>query len=146
VYGQKFYDYHCQFSVRAAAILRDKNIKVDWAIQDNNLLSMVIGNAKVNTCQFCQQSDHSTAFCHMHLWKSREQYTHSRTCSSGNVTVDKYGRPKLTINGKEVCNNFNTGKCARGPSCPYSHICSACQGQGHGASMCKDRTSKGNNP
>ncbi|CAG2201868.1 unnamed protein product [Mytilus edulis] len=46
VYGAMFYDYHCQFSARAAAALRDCNIKVDWSIKDTTMLSMVAGNAK----------------------------------------------------------------------------------------------------
>ncbi|XP_021362995.1 uncharacterized protein LOC110456530 [Mizuhopecten yessoensis] len=43
VYGRKFYDYHCQFSARAAAALHDNIGKVDsWALKDNGLLAMIM--------------------------------------------------------------------------------------------------------
>ena len=47
VYGSKFYDYHCQFSARAASALRENNIKVDWSIRDLSLLHMVTNTARV---------------------------------------------------------------------------------------------------
>ncbi|CAC5393080.1 unnamed protein product [Mytilus coruscus] len=59
----KFYDYHCQFSARAAAALRDCNIKVDWSIKDTTMLSMVAGNAKVNSCSNCSSTMHLSSFC-----------------------------------------------------------------------------------
>jgi hypothetical protein len=63
VYGQKFYDYHTQFSARAAAALHDLNIKVDWSIKDNALLSMIMGSARVNSCHLCNSTSHSGSFC-----------------------------------------------------------------------------------
>lgn len=63
VYGPKFYDYHYQFSAKAAAALRDYHIKVDWAIKDLALLNMVSSNARINSCNLCNSTMHSSAFC-----------------------------------------------------------------------------------
>ncbi|VDI33739.1 Hypothetical predicted protein [Mytilus galloprovincialis] len=63
VYGAIFYDYHCQFSARAAAALRDCNIKVDWSIKDTTTLNMIAGNAKVNSCSNCSSTMHLSSCC-----------------------------------------------------------------------------------
>ncbi|VDI39408.1 Hypothetical predicted protein [Mytilus galloprovincialis] len=50
-------------NARAAAALRDCNIKVDWSIKDTTMLSMVAGNAKVNSCSNCVSTMHLSSFC-----------------------------------------------------------------------------------
>lgn len=138
VYGGKFYDYHCQFSARAAAAFKDRIAKVDWSVRDNGLLAMIVGNTKVNACQLCNLTSHQTTFC------PQQRYKRSIFLGNGkqNVTpqnkdTDRYGRPKTKVNGREVCNNFNIGKCARGENCNFFHVCLNCKSTNHGADTCK---------
>lgn len=45
---------------------------------------------------------------------------------------------------KEVCRNFNRGKCDYGRSCKFDHKCSVCGKFGHGASTCRQRLEHSN--
>ena len=44
-YGSLFYQYHMQFSRKAAACF-EKEIKVDWSKQDTNMFQLIVGGAK----------------------------------------------------------------------------------------------------
>lgn len=135
VYGSKFFEYHCQFSARAAAALRDHNIKVDWAIKDNTLLTMVAGNARMNACNLCNSTMHPSAFCPQ-LATSKNTFSNMSNVNKNNLKViDRYGRKRIMFNDKEVCNNFNERSCYR-PSCQYAHVCSVCHASTHGANSC----------
>ena len=144
VYGAKFYDYHCQFSARAASALLDCNIKIDWAIKDVALLQMVTSNAIINECQVCKSTTHSTEFCPKHATNSVNpamnvpvaSQLHKQTTYPKNV--DRRGRARIRHNNVEVCNNFNENKCIR-RDCPHSHVCTNCFANNHGASSCKQR-------
>ncbi|CAC5416016.1 unnamed protein product [Mytilus coruscus] len=111
VYGAKFYDYHCQFSARAAAALRDCNIKVDWSIKDTTMLSMVAGNAKVNSCSNCSSTMHLSSFCpqlqNIGTNKVANTANYSKSSNFAVKDVDRYGRKRVTHNETELCNNFN---------------------------------------
>ena len=145
VYGHKFYDYHCQFSARAASALRDSNIKVDWSVRDLSLMQMVMGNCKTNECQHCQSTMHLTVFC-----PKRNEFHNSRLNHATNPSpkpfkqqdsnVDRHGRVRKFLGNKEICNNFNhNNKCYR-KECIYSHICAKCHGTTHGEIACKSTT------
>lgn len=145
VYGQRFYDYHCQFAMKAAAALRNNNQKVRWELMDHGLLSMVVGNTKVNTCQLCGLTSHSTPFCPQQRHKRNSEnygkYYSAQTLmgkqSKSDKDTDRLGRPKIKINGAEVCNNFNEGMCQFGSNCVFTHICLKCRASSHGAKMCR---------
>jgi hypothetical protein len=141
VYGPKFYDYHTQFSARAAAALHDLNIKVDWSIKDNALLSMIMGNARVNSCHLCNSTSHSGSFCPLLRIKPSQYQMLKNTQSINSAKEDRYGRPRKNHNGMEICNNFNAGKCNR-KNCIYSHVCNICKASDHGGHSCKDFSQK----
>lgn len=137
VYGGKFYDYHCQFSSRAATALRD-NVKIDWSMKDLGLLMMVVGNATANKCSTCTSSMHLSAFCPQ---GQQNNYIpvigqNVQNNPTNRKTTDKYGRKRTIINSKEVCNNFNENKCFKS-NCQFEHICTACHENDHGSSQCK---------
>ncbi|CAC5395328.1 unnamed protein product [Mytilus coruscus] len=144
VYGAKFYDYHCQFSARAAAALRDCNIKVDWSIKDTTMLStcMVAGNAKVNSCSNCSSTMHLSSFCpqlqNIGTNKVANTANYSKSSNFSVKDVDRYGRKRVTHNETELCNNFNDKKCNTQP-CQYAHTCSICDTNNHAAYMCSRR-------
>ena len=64
-------------------------------------------------------------------------------------TMLNHNKRSLTLNtknakGKEICKNFNVGKC-QNQNCSRSHACSNCQKQGHTAPDCKGKgKGKGN--
>ena len=143
VYGNKFYDYHCQFSARAASALRDNNIKVDWSIRDLSLLHMVTSNARVNECFICNSTMHATDFCPSKVSQPHHsllQIQNQPQRKGPSTSKDKYGRPRVVYNNKELCNNYNANKCTRN-NCPYAHMCSSCFSSTHGATTCKNATS-----
>lgn len=141
VYGHKFYEYHTQFSARAAAALADCNIKIDWSIKDNSLLTMVAGNANVVSCQLCSATSHSTSFCPLVASKAHPHLKGPISSSTLPKDTDKYGRPRKSHNGNEICNNFNSGKCTR-KNCSFSHLCHKCKATDHGAASCEGPTKK----
>lgn len=42
--GPGFYEYHCQFSLKAAAHLRYNNVCVDWSVRDESLYNDVFNS------------------------------------------------------------------------------------------------------
>jgi hypothetical protein len=66
-YGHKFYDYHKRFAAKAATLLQDKHIKVDWSKRDRDLLSSTGAGVEINICKLCNMIDHSTTFCPLQL-------------------------------------------------------------------------------
>ena len=144
LYGQKCYDYHKLFSARSAEALREHNIKVDWSIKDKMLISTIMSGARTNSCVHCGSVDHRSDFClsRVQTTLSQLQQKYSRLADS-NVNerlntaadVDKYGRPRAMASGKEICNNYNAGRCTR-YRCPFEHVCSKCHTAGHAANLC----------
>ena len=51
---------------------------------------------------------------------------------------DIQGRAVTYFQGRQICNNFNAGKCRRAV-CSYTHVCSKCNDKGHAA--CDDKCS-----
>ena len=58
-----FYEYHRQFSSRAAAYLKYKNLKFDWSVRDNMLFCNIFANNKPVTCGICFSVTHHSGFC-----------------------------------------------------------------------------------
>ena len=61
--GKGFYEYHRQFSLQAAAHLRYNIIAVDWSVRNNSLFCNIFASLKPNTCNLCNSTLHTSAFC-----------------------------------------------------------------------------------
>jgi hypothetical protein len=66
-FGSKFYDYHKLFSSKAAVLLREKRVKVDWSKRDRDIISLISSGVQVTTCKLCNSVEHTTPFCPLHL-------------------------------------------------------------------------------
>ncbi|VDH89876.1 Hypothetical predicted protein [Mytilus galloprovincialis] len=109
-HGLKFYDYHKIFSAKAAALLREKRVKVDWSLRDRDILSLITAGSSVNVCKICNLIDHATQYCPLQSSVQVESPS-SRSSSSSNLqSVDKQGRSRVFHEGREMCNNFNNPK------------------------------------
>ena len=128
--GFAFYQYHLEFSARAAALLLNHNVKVDWSKRDNYLYTSVFAGQKANTCTLCASFSHATPYCH--LATSRE--TKSRGLGptpSPDSQHDIKGRQRLFLNGKEICNNYNTPEGCSRQFCHFKHACAKCKQSTH---------------
>ena len=148
--GYGFYDYHCQFSQKAAAYLRHDNIIVDWSIRDEKLFNNIFAGRTVHSCSFCGSSSHGPGFCQAELENPRglnRNYERrapsdrasqdSRPAASRNAdnTVDSHGQARTFHQQKEICNNFNSAFGCKTPKCPRAHICSSCKAE-HSVQAC----------
>ena len=61
-FGNLFYQYHVQFTRKAAAYL-EKGIKIDWSKRNTELFQLIVSGAKAKLCDHCSQSDHQSQFC-----------------------------------------------------------------------------------
>ena len=139
-YGDIFYQYHRQFSKKAAAYL-EKGIKIDWSKRDKDLFQLIVGGTKTNLCEHCLQSDHQSPFC-------PSQYNMQSTVLFPKKQIDQIGKPfdskldrkgrnRVTFQGKEICNNFNNYTCKYPPGkCPFAHVCKRCKSDLHGELQC----------
>lgn len=136
-YHTKFYDYHKMFSAKAAAILREKHIKVDWSKRDRDLLALVSAGVEVKACQSCNMVDHTTQFCPLKSFHERSNSGQvSDKTQNNKEKVDRQGRHRNFFEGHEICNNFNGSQGCFRNQCPLLHICARCKNQGHGAILC----------
>ena len=130
--GQGFYDYHCQFSARAATLLRYNNICIDWSVRDEILYNNIFSGRPSTVCAVCNSSSHETSFCTSTAPTARNEYNgrperFQRSNSERTRTTDLHGRPRLYHQGKEVCNNFNADSGCRTQNCPRAHVCTSCK-------------------
>ena len=135
--GSGFYEYHCQFSQKAAAFLRHENIAIDWSIRDEMLYNNIFSGRPVLTCTNCGSTAHATGFC---IFESapvtdnqpRQQAERAQSRPRNN---DMHGRPRVFVNNKEVCNNYNTASGCRSSNCYRAHVCISCKGD-HSKQSC----------
>ncbi len=115
--GFLFYQYHLEFSARAAELLTC-GYRVDWAQLDPLLFQKVTAGKLANSCKLCSAFDHHSGFCPL--------------AASGSKPNDKV-EPKAG-----VCYIFNNNKkCHRGAQCAYLHmICSKCKLPQHNQREC----------
>jgi hypothetical protein len=123
--GKAFYEYHKAFAKKAAAIKQIKGSTIDWAVRDEKLYNTICLGKPIHTCSHCGSSLHISEMwptgSHSPLVNSAVSSQFKRSSNSKSDT-DIYGRPKLFYAGKEVCNNFLAGFCARGNTCRYAHV------------------------
>ena len=98
-YGDIFYQYHVQFSKKAAAYL-EKGIKVDWSKRNKDLFQLLVGGVKTKTCDHCSQSDHESPFCPSQINVSGVTVAKKSDSLKGSTkydpNFDKHGRTKMT--------------------------------------------------
>jgi hypothetical protein len=136
--GSSFYEYHKAFSARAAAMLLNYNIKINWAHKDTNLFCMTFAGQSAIACNMCKSKAHTTLFCPQSSDKPKHNTSYRGYGSNvGGNNMDVKGRPKLLHLGKEICNNLNEREgCPRSSDCYFSHVCSKCRKPRHGAFQC----------
>ena len=142
--GAGFYDYHKQFSAKAASYLKNHNWKLDWSKRDSQLYSNIFTNYKSNSCQHCLSVSHLSDFCPKILQDNNITYFGSASNNysyKSSSTSDSHGRQRLFMKGEEICNNFNGNKGCLRSRCNNLHVCLECQGP-HSRSQCtKDKDS-----
>ena len=139
--GTRFYDYHKAFSAKAAALLHQRHIKVDWSIRDNSLFCTMFAGMKINTCGMCYSVNHASDFCPLlvnpHLKKMQQGNNGNfRHQHNGNSNGTK--RPNF-LQGTQFCINYNERACTR-PACKFLHVCYECSGP-HPKSKCNSKSS-----
>lgn len=72
--------------------------------------------------------------------KGELKITHTTNNNSSNPRFRKAGQNSKVK--KDICRNFNRGKCQYGSSCRYDHKCSTCGKFGHNAQQCKQKETK----
>ncbi|PJE77841.1 hypothetical protein CI610_03229 [invertebrate metagenome] len=139
--GHGFYEYHCQFSMRAAALLRYNNVCVDWSVRDNNLFSNIFTNRQAHVCIHCGSSLHLSTFCPSspppHKNSSFAYNPPTKPFNKDqNGSVHTHGRPRLFQGNKEICNNFNGDRGCNASVCTKLHVCIACKSSDHSKNNC----------
>ena len=92
MYGDKFYEYHKMFSLKSASELALYNIKIDWWIRDRDLLQLITANARVRSCNICNEVSHDTKFCPLSAVTQPPQYqgiSNQRTASKNKPNYEK---------------------------------------------------------
>lgn len=133
--GTIFYEYHKMFSARAAALLLNHGIKVDWSVRDNELYCKLFAGRRANACTLCSSMAHATDFCPLSTGP-RGMKRNNVAATSRSDNTDIQGRPRKFHAGTEVCNNFNTPKGCTRYMCKFAHICSTCKSGEHSLPEC----------
>ena len=111
--GTAFCEYHRSCSARAAALIQQQSVKVDWWVRDNGLFCSLFVGQKANVCSLCSSVAHLSSFCPL----LANPKTHNHQFPRGNVTGrqnDFQGRPRVSVGQREVCNNYNSERgCSR---------------------------------
>ena len=145
--GLSFYEYHRAFSARAAALLSYKR-KINWAIRDNDLYCSIFAGHRANACTICNGLGHCTEFCPQTSSTSKKTNFSYRGDNTGpalpSTSHDKQGRPRIVVQGKEVCNNFNSPGGCKKFNCNFTHACLSCHSSDHHAinGRCMSKNSK----
>ncbi|PJE78260.1 hypothetical protein CI610_02804 [invertebrate metagenome] len=121
--GSVFYEYHKAFATRAAALLHQRGIKVNWAIRDNQLYTTICSGFRSNSCKLCNNMNHTEDFCPLILnGLGSSAKNHKGNNRNGDSNTDSKGRTRVIHHGKEVCNNYNDQDGCNRDNCPYLHI------------------------
>ena len=63
--GTSFYEYHKAFAARAAALIVQHNVKIDWAVRDNGMFCSLFVSQTAKVCSLCGSVAHLSNFCPM---------------------------------------------------------------------------------
>ena len=140
--GQRFYEYHKAFTAKAAALLQQRGIKVDWAVRDNGLFCTIFAGMRTNVCTLCSSVNHTSDFCSLVVnpyWKRATQQTSgSFQRPTGPGYAPQQGKRNFqTFQGVPLCINYNEKLCTR-PACRFLHLCSECHSP-HPKSRCNNK-------
>lgn len=137
-YDPCFYTYHKMFSAKAAAAITEHNILINWSKVDDKLFNLVTHNMQCRACNLCGNFDHTSKFCDRANQRMPEAALSTQTSNFviGARSTDKRGRPVTTVNGQDVCNNFNYNICFR-KDCKLLHAFIQCSGKTQGLKLCQ---------
>ncbi len=145
-YGDKFYDYHLAFASKSAEAIKNR-IPVNWAQRDTDNFQLILGGIRARQCASCSSVLHATDFC-PHQTRSFNASTVKKTtsypptgsyASTNQRETDRQGRKIMSMNGTEICNNFNTERgCSMRP-CHRLHNCALCKKPNHGRHACLNK-------
>jgi hypothetical protein len=114
--GFAHYEYHLEFSARAAFYRQHHNIMIDWGSIDERLLTQIVAGRKANNCSLCGGYDHATTFCQL----------------AADSNPEKPGEGARS----RPCLFFNKAGGCRSAACSYPHKCSRCLSSNHTAMTC----------
>ena len=151
--GFGFYRYHKSFSAKAASLLLNENIKLDWSKRDFQLFICTFAGSKAAACDLCLSPEHTAEFCPLALnvgYKPTSLQLQGQSAASSSSrapvsdsagnrdTNDVKGRPRVTVQGSEICNDFNDRRGCRRDQCRFKHVCLDCKKPDHsqGAPVC----------
>ena len=141
--GNGFYEYHNTFSRKAAQYLIQHNIVVDWSSRDTELFLSIFSGRKTELCMHCNSTLHSSNICPANLTmpgnaiQSKRNNKYSNFNAANHTSMDRRGRQIISLNGKQICNNFNETQCSR-LYCNLLHVCKLCKND-HPQSTCEQR-------
>jgi hypothetical protein len=153
--GTGFYEYHRQFSFKAAQYLLQQGIKIDWGIRDNELFMSIFTGQKVNSCDTCGNFSHTANFCPdtstspfvsapRTEWQKGgtypKRFDRFSAPSADGIKKDRKGRVIVEFsNGRQICNNYNSEDgCDFKDKCNFVHACSICK-KAHPRHKCDNR-------
>ena len=135
-----FYEYHKNFSRKAASILTSQGRKIDWAVRDDDLYFQIFADRLARTCEKCSSIDHSTDFCPAVLHADLKTDFFSSSSSDGRdrfqPSLGARRPPILTSYQREVCFNFNGYHGCSNTTCLRAHVCLKCL-QPHSQKDCR---------
>ena len=139
--GTRFYDYHKAFSAKAAALLHQRQVKVDWSIRDNGLFCTMFAGMKINVCGLCASVNHASDFCPLlvnpNLKKPNIGNFGNNKTQTGSSTNGNAKKAPL-FQGRQLCINYNERSCQR-PACKFLHLCFDCFSP-HPKTKCTSKT------
>ena len=112
---QRNYEYHKVFTAKAASLLQQRGIKVDWAVHDNGLFCTIFAGMRTNVCTLCSSDNHTSDFCSL-VGKG----LHNRAVAVFNAP-QQGKRNFQTFQGVPLCINYNERLCTR-PACVQNDI------------------------
>ena len=132
IYGSAFHEHHRSCSARAAVLIKQQNVKVDWGVRDNGMFCSLFVRQKANVGSLCGNVAHLISFCPL----LANPKTHNHQFPRGNVTgrqTDFQGRSRVSVGQREVCNNYNSER-----GCRFLHSCLVCRSP-HASVSCPNR-------
>lgn len=135
-----FYEYHKNFSRKAASVLFAQNRRINWSVRDDELYFNIFAGRRSRTCEKCSAVDHSTDFCPSVF--PADLKTNVFTASSHDLRSSiPFGcrvkrTPVFTADQREICFNFNGFCGCFNNSCSRAHVCLKCQ-QNHAQKDCR---------
>ena len=124
--GTSFYEYHRSFSARAAVLIQQQNVKVDWGVRDNGLFCSLFVGQKANVCSLCGSVAHLSNFCPL---LANQKLSNQQFPRGNGPDRQSYiqGRPRVSIGHQEICYNFNSERGCSRPYCKFLHSCLFCK-------------------